>query len=212
MNYENWAPRGALEGRVGGVSRGRAVWLMPPPGARAYRLREIPRDVLLRDEDKAEDTAVPRDDDVDSEAVGRRLAMIEAARESQPGEPLSGQELAALCYSKYGVMHDMAIKEVSFPGLQRVVALNLYTGTLGQRSFPLNEEQYLAKLDAVAFMINSFLCAEYVRTFFRAPVAPRAGLPSRPRVDTAVTLRLNSSPTWDNDLVEKIFESTGLSI
>jgi hypothetical protein len=168
--------------------------------------------VLLRDEDKVNVPAAASADDVDSEAVGRRLAMIESACESQPGEPLSGQELAALCYSKYGVMHDMAIKEVSFPGLQRVVALNLYTGQLGQRSFPLNEEQYLAKLDAVAFMINSFLCAEYVRDFFKAKIAPRAGLPSRPRVDTAVTLRLNSAPTWDNELVESIFESTGLSL
>ena len=212
MNYENWAPRGAPQRSQRRRRVAARLWLTPRAGARAYRLREIPRDVLLRDEDKVEDTAAPSAADVDSEAVGRRLAMIEAAREAQPGEPLSGQELAALCFQKYGVMHDMAIKEVSFPGLQRVVALNLYTGTLGQRSFPLNEEQYLAKLDAVAFMINSFLCAEYVRTFFRAPVAPRAGLPSRPRVDTAVTLRLNSSPTWDNDLVESIFESTGLSI
>jgi hypothetical protein len=28
------------------------------------------------------------------------------------------------------------------------------------------------------------------------PVKPRRGLPSRPRFDTAVTLRLNTSPTW----------------
>lgn len=184
----------------------------PTAGARAYRLREIPRDVLLRDADKAEAVADADGVEVDSEAVGRRLAMIERARDSQPGEALTGQELAVLCYTKYGVMHDMAIKQVAFPGLQRVVALNLYSGQLGQRSFPFTEEEYLAKLDAVSFLVNSFRCAEFVRAFFKQPVAPRAGLPSRPRVDTAVTLRLNSSPTWDADLVETIFESTGIDL
>jgi hypothetical protein len=108
-------------------------------GARAYRLREIPRDVLLRDADKVDDGAEPSGNEVDSEAVGQRLARIERARDSQPGEALSGQELAVLCYTKYGCMHDMAIKQVSFPGLQRVVALNLYSGQLGQRSFPFSE-------------------------------------------------------------------------
>jgi hypothetical protein len=61
-------------------------------------------------------------------------------------------------------------------------------------------------------MVNSFRCAEFVRAFFKTPVAPRAGLPSRPRVDTAVTLRLNASPTWDPELVESIFESTGIEL
>ncbi len=167
--------------------------------------------MLLRDEDKVDDVAASGDE-LDSVAVGERLARIERARDSQPGEALTGQELAVLCYDKYGCMHDMAIKQVSFPGLQRVVALNLYTGTLGQRSFPFTEEEYLAKLDAVSYLVNSFQCAEFVRAFFKTPVAPRAGLPSRPRVDTAVTLRLNASPTWDSELVETIFESTGLDL
>ena len=63
----------------------------------------------------------------------------------------------------------------------------------------------MAKLDAVAYLINAFACAEFVRAFFRERIYPRAGLPSRPRVDTAVTLRLNASPTWDPELVETIF-------
>lgn len=166
--------------------------------------------MLLRDADKVDDGELSGSDVPEAALVGERLA--ELARNRQPGEALNGQELAALCYAKYGVMHDMAIKQVSFPGLQRVVALNLYSGQLGQRSFPFTEEEYLAKLDAVAYLVNSFMCAEFVRAFFKQPVAPRAGLPSRPRVDTAVTLRLNGSPTWDNDLVEKIFESTGLDL
>ena len=124
-------------------------------------------------------------------------------------------------------VHDMAIKQVDIPGVTRFVALNLYCSFLGQRSFPLSEDAFFAKLDAVAFMVNAFDCAEYTREFFRAKVAPRAGLPSRcaveappllrfmlltvapsrPRVDTAVSLRLNSSPTWKPELVEAVFAS-----
>jgi hypothetical protein len=73
----------------------------------------------------------------------------------------------------------MAIKQVEFSGVTRVVALNLYVNFLGQRSFPLSEEAFFAKLDAVAFLINAFDCADYVRTFFAAKIAPRGGLPSR---------------------------------
>lgn len=34
--------------------------------------------------------------------------------------------------------------------------------------------------------------------FLLSPIVPRNGLPSTPRFDTAVTLRLNLSPTWKN--------------
>ncbi len=89
----------------------------------------------------------------------------------------------------------------------------------------------MEKLDAVAFLVNAFNCAEFVRAFFKEKIYPRAGLPSRcsphprvpsaatakltpqparrPRVDTAVTLRLNASPTWDPKLVEDVFASSG---
>lgn len=89
----------------------------------------------------------------------------------------------------------------------RFVALNLYASALGQRSFPYTEAVFMEKLDCVALMLAAWGCSDYVRAFFRAPVAPRNGLPSRPRVDTAVTLRLNSSPAWDPAAVEEWFTS-----
>ena len=54
-------------------------------------------------------------------------------------------------------------------------------------------------------MINKWDQVEYVRAFFAEPPIPRRGLPSRPRVDTAVSLRLNSSPTWNEALLEGFF-------
>ena len=55
--------------------------------------------------------------------------------------PLTGRELALLCYGKYGKYHDMAVKHVRMgEGMKRWVSLNLYVGHLGQRSYPATEE------------------------------------------------------------------------
>ena len=120
--------------------------------------------------------------------------------------PLSGRELALLCYAKYGVYHDMAVKHVKMgQGMKRWVSLNLYCGHLGQRSYPSTEEQYVEQMDAIAYMITQWGQADFTRAFFReAPVA-RRGLPSRPRVDTCVTLQFNRSPTWDDELGDEYF-------
>ena len=100
----------------------------------------------------------------------------------------------------------MSIKSVKLgSGMQRWVALNLYVGHLGQRSFPLTEEQYVERLGSVAYMLNAWNQPAFVRAFFAEPPIPRRGLPSRPRVDTAVSLRLNSSPTWDPELLLGFF-------
>ena len=48
-------------------------------------------------------------------------------------------------------------------------------------------------------MITGWGQADYCRAFFREPPIARRGLPSRPRVDTCVTLQFNRSPTWDDE-------------
>ena len=101
----------------------------------------------------------------------------------------------------------MAIKHVQINKntMRRWVALNVYVGCLEQRSFPYSEEEYLEKLDCVAALLSAWKQDDYVRDFFREPPIPRRGLPAYPRVDTAVSLRLNKSPTWDDDLAEDYF-------
>lgn len=103
--------------------------------------------------------------------------------------------------------HDMSIKHVTMNKgkTARWVALNIYVGHLGQRTFPYDEEEYIEKLDSIATMLNAWSQVDYVKAFFKEPPIPRRGLPSRPRVDTAVSLRLNKSATWDDDLADEFF-------
>ena len=54
-------------------------------------------------------------------------------------------------------------------------------------------------------MITQWGQADYCRAFFREPPIARRGLPSRPRVDTCVTLQFNRSPTWDDELGDEYF-------
>ena len=52
-----------------------------------------------------------------------------------------------------------------------------------------------------------------MKQFLLSPIVPRNGLPSTPRYDTAVTLRLNLSPTWksvDKKIVEEWFSARGM--
>ena len=123
--------------------------------------------------------------------------------------PLTGQELADMVYAKYGKFHDMCVKNqcISKGNTRRWVALNVYIGHLGQRSFPMSTEEYVQKLDSVAQILTGLRQSAYVRQFFAEPPIPRRGLPSRPRADTAVSLRLNRSPTWNDDIAEEFFES-----
>ena len=145
----------------------------------------------------------------DNYAKSERQMELERAYygEYYVGEgPMSGRELALLCHAKYGKYHDMAVKHVRIgEGMKRWVSLNLYVGHLGQRSYPATEEIYLQQLDAIAYMITSWGQADYARAFFREPPIARRGLPSKPRVDTCVTLQFNRSPTWDDELGDEFF-------
>ena len=186
LNYENWAPR----------------------GARAFRLRELPPELQQRDADKGRTAASAQASDSDL-ALDLETAL-QAMRDAPEGEgPLTGEELMVLSLGKYQVAYDMAIKQVDVMSgsVDRFVALNIYGGHLHQKSFPLSREQYIEKLDSIAMALNAWGQAEYIRTWFKQPAAPRAGLPSRPRVDTAVSVRLNNSPTWDAAVAERWFSS-----
>lgn len=123
--------------------------------------------------------------------------------------PLTGQELADMCYAKYGKFHDMCVKNscISKGNTRRWVALNVYIGHLGQKSFPMTSAEYVQKLESVAQICTGLRQSAYVRQFFAEPPIPRRGLPSRPRTDTAVSLRLNRSPTWNDDIAEEFFST-----
>ncbi|KAA8497992.1 hypothetical protein FVE85_5577 [Porphyridium purpureum] len=122
---------------------------------------------------------------------------------------LSGAELAELCWRKYGYYHDVSMLQAQpFGESDRQVAVNIYGPFLGMKDFPMTERQYLEKLDALCARLMAFDQAWYVRSFFLEPIYPRRGLPSTPRADTSITIRLNESPTWKyvpKDLVDQFF-------
>ena len=121
--------------------------------------------------------------------------------------PLTGRELALLCYGKYGKFHDMAVKHVKMgEGMSKWVSLNLYVGHLAQKSYPATEKEYIERCDALAYMITSWGQAGYTRRWFAEKPMARRGLPSRPRVDTCVTLQFNRSPTWDDSMGDEFFD------
>mmetsp|Transcript_4631 Transcript_4631/g.14002 ORF Transcript_4631/g.14002 Transcript_4631/m.14002 type:complete len:292 (+) Transcript_4631:103-978(+) len=126
-----------------------------------------------------------------------RLADWADVPKDESQRVLDGRTLAELCFSKYGKYHDMDIIQAQpFGSQNRQVAFNIYYASLGASNFPYNETEYLDKLSKVTDLLNSVDQAWFVRQFLAEPIKPRRGLPSTPRWDTAVTLRLNTSPTW----------------
>lgn len=111
-------------------------------------------------------------------------------------------ELAEMIHGKYGRYHDISILHNS-----GFVAFNIYAPCLGQKSFCYTEEQYLNKLQSVLGLLDELEQTWFVRNFLLSPLKPEMGLPSTPRSDTCVSLRLNLSPTWDDPKHQEIFSA-----
>mmetsp|Transcript_5273 Transcript_5273/g.8450 ORF Transcript_5273/g.8450 Transcript_5273/m.8450 type:complete len:333 (-) Transcript_5273:144-1142(-) len=122
---------------------------------------------------------------------------------------LCGAELALMCYKKYGLYHDMSLKcdKLQLVSEKQLISVNIYYSYFGQLNpqFPYTESQYLEKLDSIAGAVNIWGQQDYVRAFFREKPTAYRGLPSRPRWDTAVSIRLNKSPTWNDELAKDWF-------
>ena len=123
-------------------------------------------------------------------------SMIETGGESR--EALSGGVLAELIYTKYGKKHDVSFVRRDIPG-KTIVSLLIYHAFLGQRSFPMTEEEYLDKMDGVAIYLEAWGQAETVIAFLKSPIAPRRGLPSRPIVGNAVAITLDLTDEQINE-------------
>lgn len=129
-----------------------------------------------------------------ADALNSRITQMATASTSEAGDDgrdaLSGVILADLIYAKYGKKHDVSFVRRDIPG-KTIVSLLIYHAFLGQRSFPMTEEEYLDKMDGVALYLEAWGQAETVIAFLKSPVAPRRGLPSRPIVGNAVAITLD---------------------
>ncbi|GIL92528.1 hypothetical protein Vretifemale_20045 [Volvox reticuliferus] len=134
-------------------------------------------------------------------ALNRRIGQIAASTASYDSEvteeemrkPLSAQELRQLIYTKYGKTYDVSFVRRDIPG-KTFVCLNIMWNHLEQRSFKLSEQQYMEKLDGVAYLVGALGQTDKVRAFLKEPARSQKGLPPRPVVGTAISIRFDLEP------------------
>jgi hypothetical protein len=107
-------------------------------------------------------------------------------------EALDGEKLLQLIEAKFGKKHDVSFVRRDIPG-KTLVSLNIYHAYVGQKSFPMTEEDFNEKMDGVALALNLWDQADTVVAFLKAPVRSSRGLPSRPIVGNAVSISLELS-------------------
>ncbi|GLI69234.1 hypothetical protein VaNZ11_013809 [Volvox africanus] len=131
-------------------------------------------------------------------ALNCRIGQIAASTLSHDGEvaedemrkPLSAQELRQLIFTKYGKTYDVSFVRRDIPG-KTFVCLNIMWSHLEQRSFKLTEQQYMEKLDGVAYLVGALGQTDKVRAFLKEPARSQKGLPPRPVVGTAISIRFD---------------------
>lgn len=131
-------------------------------------------------------------------ALNRRIGQIAASTasfdsevtEEEMRQPLTAAELRQLIYSKYGKTYDVSFVRRDIPG-KTFVCLNIMWTHLEQRSFKLTEEQYMDKLDGVAYLIGALGQTDRVRAFLKERARSQKGLPPRPVVGTAISIRFD---------------------
>jgi hypothetical protein len=174
-----------------------------PGGAAA---RADARATMSASEDEAEESG--GEEEVEEErctsdaalaaSLAARLAAADApalspsSSPSRPEPPLTGGELAAGVLAKYGLPYDLTLVRRNLAGI-RVVALNVMWAYVGQRS-AISAEAYADKCDALAAALSAWGCAAAVRAFLAEPPKSKRGLPGRPVVGNAVSLRLDVDP------------------
>lgn len=211
FDFEKWAPRSSQAWRLGQepVVRGRSDAAGPSPPKISeddievlnQRLGDSRQSMESADfsggeVEAAQPSFMGSTDEELADALNSRITQVAAApgleSDGEASRPLSGAALADLIYEKYGKRHDVGFVRRDIPG-KTLVSLNIYHAHLGQRSFRMEESDYLDKMDGVALYLEAWGQGEAVVGFLKSPVAPRRGLPSRPIVGNAVSITLDLS-------------------
>lgn len=116
--------------------------------------------------------------------------MADTVRAEVPAQPLSAEELRNLIYTKYGKTYDLSFVRRDIPG-KTFVSLNVMWQHLEQRSFKLTEAQYMEKLDGISYLLTALGQSEHVRATLKERARSQKGLPPRPVVGTAISIRLD---------------------
>lgn len=195
VDFDAWAPRSSRVWRLQQAPRrprdgdgGEADASMSVLNARLDEAR-----ASSSSSDDSDNGGYETDDGSLAASLAARAAELSTDGEDDdgpPAPPLSGDELGALVLSKYGKAYDLSIVRRNLAGI-KVVAFNIMWQDLSQASFRLTPDQYADRLAAIASILTAWGCAGEVRAWLREPPKPKRGLPARPVVGNAVSLRLS---------------------
>lgn len=213
FDFANWAPRSSQAWRLGGLDSSSMSSSMDEEGMTEEsvevlneRLAEQRRSMsgsMYMDEDDVEEPGVNEPsflrstDEEFAESLNARITEVATGSSGATDEEeeedayvgLDGETLLALIEAKYGKKHDVSFVRRDIPG-KTLVSLNIYHAYLGQKSFPMSEEDFKEKMDGVALSLIMWDQVDTVVAFLKSPIRSQRGLPSRPIVGNAVSISL----------------------
>jgi len=81
----------------------------------------------------------------------------------EPGSPMTGEELRMLVLNKWGKMYDTRIHQRRDQFNKLGLYLQIMWKHVGQKSFPMTEQQYVEQLSAVAELLTEWGAQDVVR-------------------------------------------------
>ncbi|KAK9810054.1 hypothetical protein WJX72_004043 [[Myrmecia] bisecta] len=147
---------------------------------------------VVRTTEEAGSLASATSDELLQASLSQRIESLATSvpRGEQEGGPLTGRELRKLVCAKYGKNYDLSIVRRDIPG-KTLIRLNVMWTHLEQRSFPMTPEDYVDKLETIAYYVSAWGQEETVRAFFKEKPKALRGLPARPVVGSAISIRLD---------------------
>lgn len=212
FDFANWAPRSSQAWRLGGldsssVSSSADEDSMTEENLEVLneRMAEQRRSLsgsLYDEEEDLEETGpmepsfLRSTDEEFAESLNARITEVATGShgptdddEEEESFGLDGDTLLGLIEAKYGKKHDVAFVRRDIPG-KTLVSLNIYHAYLGQKSFPMSEDDFKEKMDGVALSLIMWDQVDTVVGFLKSPIRSQRGLPSRPIVGNAVSISL----------------------
>jgi hypothetical protein len=211
FDFANWAPRSSQAWRLGGLdSQGSASGSVDETEEDAFsdssydvlservaeQRRSMSGSVIDMEEDLDQEYSQPSflksTDEEFAESLNSRITEVagsSAGEEEEDSVVFDGETLLDLIEAKFGKKHDVSFVRRDIPG-KTLVSLNVYHAYLGQKSFPMSEEDFKEKMDGVALALSMWDQVDTVVGFLKSPVRSSRGLPSRPIVGNAVSISL----------------------
>ena len=227
FNYRSWAPRAArrwrfkeyyIEGKEKGKEEGEKEKERIGDSDYIFDVQkqidildrlQMQVDEMKRIEKEKEEDKIQKYFDRSSSFSPQKSQPLESLSFSSfSSAPLTGDELIEMILDRYGVRYDIIFARRDIFG-KSFLSLNIMWQYLEQRSFPMNEEQYIDKMNGIANTINSFGLSEVerVRGYFEdsgekeSKNTKKTKKTKRPKVGSALSIRLQVN----QELIDEYF-------